>query len=177
MCLKKLFMFCAVSVLVSVSVMAWPINLTKPTTVFPIVEETTSTESTGTSTETSNSSTESSKVNDIDIESKNVLKGEDLAVFKVVYADLKTQVGDLQKENADLLKETKSKFFADLGLAFGFKDKTFNYGFAGDVGIRFGKSLIGKIGATYMFGSFADIKNISWNIDNLTVSATVGWEW
>ena len=177
MCLKKLFMFCVVSVLVSVSVMAWPISLTKPTTAFQTVEKTTSTESTETSTGTSNSSTESSKANEIDIDSKSVLKGEDLAVFKVVYADLKTNVADLQKENAELLKETKSKFFADLGLAFGFKNESVNYGFAGDVGIRFGKSFIGKVGATYMFGSFSDIKNISWNIENLTVSATVGWEW
>lgn len=177
MCLKKLFMFCVVSVLVSVSVMAWPVSLTKPTVAFQTSTETTVSESTETSTETSSNSTSSSKENEIDIESKKVLKGEDLEIFKVVYSDLKTNVADLQEENAKLLKETRSKFFADLGLAFGFKDKAVNFGFAGDIGMRFGSSLMGKLGATYMFGSFADIKNISWNIENLTVSATVGWEW
>lgn len=177
MCLKKLFMFCVVSVLVSVSVMAWPISFTKPTAGVMTNTSESVTESTETSSETSNSSTASSTEPEIDLESKKVLKGEDLEVFKIVYADLKQNVSDLQSENAKLLKETKSKFFADLGLAFGFKNKSVTYGFAGDIGMRFGKSFIGKLGATYMFGSFSDIKNISWNIENLTVSATVGWEW
>lgn len=176
MCLKKLFMFCVVSVLVSVSVMAWPVRFTKPTTGIMTNTEESVTESTETSNEISNNSTESS-TEEIDLDSKKVLKGEDLEVFKIVYADLKKNVSDLQSENAKLLKETKSKFFADLGLAFGVKNKAVTYGFAGDIGMRFGKSFIGKIGATYMFGSFSDIKNISWDIENLTVSATVGWEW
>ncbi len=195
MCLKKLFMFCVVLVLALGSVMAWPVTLKKPATIIETINGTV-TESKETSEETLTTSIESSdsvtpeavavKVDEdvVELETKKTLKGDELEEFKVRYADLKKDVNalivkndELVSDNAKLLKEKKSKFFADLGLAFGFENKSLMYGFAGDIGMRFGASFMGKLGATYMFGSFADIKNISWNIDNLTVSATVGWEW
>ncbi len=97
--------------------------------------------------------------------------------FVAEYTKLTVNVSELKEKNAKLLKEKKSKFFADAGLAFGIRDKSVSYGFAADIGMRFGSSVMAKIGATYMFGSFADLTNISWNIDSLTVSATIGWEW
>lgn len=196
MCLKKCFMFCVVLVLALGSVMAWPVTLKKPTTIVETINGK-ATESEVILNEISTNSTNSSEstvtpevvavVVDEDIvelETKKKLSGDELEEFKVKYADLKNDVNalirqndELVADNTKLLKEKKSKFFADLGLAFGFEDKALMYGFAGDIGMRFGSSFMGKIGATYMFGSFADIKNIGWNIDKLTVSATVGWEW
>ena len=34
-----------------------------------------------------------------------------------------------------------------------------------------------KTGATYMVGSFSDLKDFSWSLDKLTLTATIGWEW
>jgi hypothetical protein len=90
--------------------------------------------------------------------------------------ELNEQVDALYKDLQDALKEsTKTKFFADLGVAFGLKEKALNYGVTGDIGLRFGKGLMLKVGAVYMVGS--DFTNISWGLDNLTATATIGWEW
>ena len=90
--------------------------------------------------------------------------------------ELNEQVDALYKDLQDALREsTKTKFFADLGVAFGLKEKALNYGVTGDIGLRFGKGLMLKVGAVYMVGS--DFTNISWGLDNLTATATIGWEW
>lgn len=90
--------------------------------------------------------------------------------------ELNEQVDGLYKDLQDALAaSTRTKFFADLGAAFGVKEKTLTYGVTGDIGLRFGKGLMFKIGAIYMVGN--DFQNISWGIENLTMTATVGWEW
>ncbi len=71
----------------------------------------------------------------------------------------------------------KTRLFADLGVAFGFKGDSLLYGLTGDMGLKFGQGLMFKTGATYMVGSFSDIKDFSWSLDKLTLTATVGWEW
>lgn len=86
------------------------------------------------------------------------------------YAD--NLYGDLQ----EALKASKrTKFFADLGVAFGLQEKTLQYGMTGDLGVKFGCGLMVKVGAVYMVGS--DFGNISWGLDKLTATATIGWEW
>ena len=80
----------------------------------------------------------------------------------------------LQLQKA-LAESTKTKFFADLGVAFGLREKELEYGMTGDIGLRFGKGFMIKVGAVYMVGS--DFKNITWGLDNLTATATIGWEW
>ena len=72
---------------------------------------------------------------------------------------------------------TKTRFFADFGVAFGFSEKTILYGATADFGLKLGRGLMIKTGATYMIGDFSDFKNVEWSLDKLTVSATVGWEW
>lgn len=197
MCSKRLFMFCVVLVLALASATAWPVAIKKPVTIVEAIKAT-PTESSETSEETLTTSIESSELtvetpapvvpeldeDIVELDSRKSLKGADYEEFKTKYIQAKTDVyalmeknDELVADNTALLKEKKSKFFADLGLAFGFENKALMYGFAGDIGMRFGSSLMGKLGASYMFGSFADIKNISWNIDKLTVSATIGWEW
>ena len=99
-----------------------------------------------------------------------------LLVSKGTKDELNEQVDALYNDLQAALKEsTKTKFFADLGVAFGLKEKALTYGVTGDIGLRFGKGLMLKVGAVYMVGS--DFTNISWGLDNLTATATVGWEW
>ncbi len=95
----------------------------------------------------------------------------DLELNNALISAQSSQIESLKKE----LKATR--FFMDLGVAFGFKDKGVTYGVVGDMGMKFGQGFIVKTGAQYMVGNLNDIKNVAWSLDNLTVSATVGWEW
>lgn len=78
---------------------------------------------------------------------------------------------------AALKKEQSTKFFADFGAAFGFRSEMVQYGIVGDMGIRFGKGLMVKTGAQYMVGDFGKLELPTWSIENLSLTATVGWEW
>ena len=99
-----------------------------------------------------------------------------LLVSKGTKEELNEQVDALYKDLQDALAlEKRTRFFADLGVAFGLKEETLNYGATADIGLKFGYGLMFKVGAVYMVGS--DFKNISWGLDNLTATATVGWEW
>lgn len=95
----------------------------------------------------------------------------DIAMSNALNAALTQQVDALKKEL------NKTRFFMDFGVAFGFADKAVTYGAVADMGMKFGGGFIVKTGAQYMIGSFSNIKNVTWSLDNLTVSATVGWEW
>lgn len=75
-----------------------------------------------------------------------------------------------------LKRELKTtRFFADAGMAFGFKDQGVMYGVVGDMGIKFGSGLMTKVGVQYMLGDFKSLPQ--WSMENMTVSATIGWEW
>lgn len=91
--------------------------------------------------------------------------------------EIARQDQEIAEVKAAYAKEMGTKYFADLGAAFGFKDTKVQYGFVGDMGLRFGKGLMVKTGVQYMVGDLGQWKAPSWSIDNLTVSATVGWEW
>ena len=124
--------------------------------------ETTTTES------SSELSTISNKIDDLTLVSKGTK--EELKAELNTYTD-----GLYAALQAALKESTKTKFFCDLGAAFGVKDKALTYGVTGDMGLRFGKGLMVKIGAIYMVGN--DFQNISWGLENLTMTATIGWEW
>ena len=99
-----------------------------------------------------------------------------LLVSQGTKKELNTSVDALYKDLQDALAVNKrTRFFADLGAAFGLKEKALQYGATADIGLKFGCGLMVKVGAIYMIGS--DFKNISWGLDNLTATATVGWEW
>ena len=95
----------------------------------------------------------------------------DVAINQTLLANQINQNEELEKK----LKATR--FFTDFGIAFGFKDKGINYGVVGDMGIKFGKGFLTKVGVQYMLGDFSNIKNLQWSLENMTVQATVGWEW
>lgn len=76
-----------------------------------------------------------------------------------------------------LKKEVGTKFYANVGAAFGFKSTEIQYGVCGDMGIRFGKGFLMSVGVQYMLGDFGNIKLPDWNIEDMTVQAKIGWEW
>lgn len=76
-----------------------------------------------------------------------------------------------------LKKEIGTKFYANVGAAFGFKSTKIQYGVCGDMGIRFGKGFLMSVGVQYMLGDFGKVKLPDWNIEDMTVQAKIGWEW
>ena len=96
---------------------------------------------------------------------------QDLEMNSALIAAQSSQIESLKKE----LKATR--FFMDAGVAFGFKENGLNYGVVGDMGIKFGAGFLTKVGVQYMLGDLSDIKSLKWNLENMTVSATIGWEW
>lgn len=104
---------------------------------------------------------------------KAELKEELTAVADDFEAHINKLESDLQKEKYG------SKFFADLGLAFGLKDAV-QFGVCGDFGMRFGKGLMFKVGGQYMIGNADEVVGIlkhDWSLTNATVQTTIGWEW
>ncbi len=158
---RKFFVFLSLFLVLSSSVFALaPLKRATAETV----STTSAKAETTTTTPSSDSSELSEKIDGLLLVSKGT-KEELNERVDALYADLQ----------AALKESTKTRFFADLGAAFAVKDKTLTYGVTGDIGIKFGKGLMVKLGTIYMIGN--DFKNISWGLDNLTMTATVGWEW
>lgn len=109
------------------------------------------------------------KINDITEQVELVLAG----------VEAQASVIDMQQKQIDELekKNKATRFFADFGVAVGFKDEGVTYGATADMGLKFGKGLLFKVGTTYMIGEFKDFKNVSWSLNNLICTATIGWEW
>lgn len=87
------------------------------------------------------------------------------------------QNAEIARLAAALKKEQSTKFFADFGAAFGFQAEKVQYGVTGDMGIRFGKGLMVKTGAQYMLGNVGKLETPHWDIEDLSLTCTVGWEW
>lgn len=74
-------------------------------------------------------------------------------------------------------KDNAMHFFVNAGMAIGFKEYAPTWGLAGNFGTRFGNGWQVSAGAQYMLGDFTSIPSLKWSLDNLTVNATVGYEW
>ena len=81
----------------------------------------------------------------------------------------------VDKAESDAAELRRTKFFADIGAAFGFQDDGVHIGATGDMGLPFG-SFITKVGVQYMIGNLNDIKIPKWELKDLTVTCSVGWE-
>ena len=94
-------------------------------------------------------------------------------------AEAQTALVALQQEQIDILEAQakKTKFFADFGVAIGFKESGVTYGATMDMGLKIKKGLMLKVGTTYMIGSLSDFSSISWSLDNMIATCTIGWEW
>lgn len=191
MCVKKLSIF--LLVLLVASSFAWALPGAKkttqaatPTAVVEVPETSTSAESQS-STESVPSETSTNSEELLALMEKNdyLWGADDIKEVKSIVEDIALDIEVSNAINAaqtdqidSLKKELKAtRFFADAGVAFGFTEGGINYGVAGDMGIKFGKGLITKVGVQYMLGNLTDITNLQWNIENMTVQATVGWEW
>lgn len=109
------------------------------------------------------------KIEDITAKAEAVIKS----------AEAQTALVAIQQGQIDVLeRQVKStKFFADFGVAIGFKESGVTYGATMDMGLKIKKGLMLKVGTTYMIGSLSDFTNVSWSLDNMICTCTVGWEW
>ncbi len=74
-------------------------------------------------------------------------------------------------------RERQTKFFANAGAVIGFEDKLPTWGITGNMGMKFGRGLMIGTGINYMLGDFSHPIDLKWDLDNLSINATIGWEW
>lgn len=75
-------------------------------------------------------------------------------------------------------KEKQTKFFGNVGGVIGFKNSLPTWGITGNMGMKIGSGLMIGTGLSYMLGDFAKNPiNLEWSLDNLSINATIGWEW
>ena len=135
-----------------------------------------STESTSSKTTYQTSSDTSTSLDDL----KEYLDGKIIITpsQKDVLSDMVSNaIKDAFELEEQLKKEIGTKFYANVGAAFGFKSTKIQYGVCGDMGIRFGKGFLMSVGVQYMLGDFGKVKLPDWNIEDMTVQAKIGWEW
>lgn len=135
-----------------------------------------STESTSSKTISQTSSDTSTSLDDL----KEYLDGKVIITpsQKDVLSDMVSNaIKDAFELEEQLKKEVGTKFYANIGAAFGFKSTEIQYGVCGDMGIRFGKGFLMSVGVQYMLGDFGNVKLPDWNIEDMTVQAKIGWEW
>lgn len=111
----------------------------------------------------------SEKIQDITNQVKLVVAGVEAQQSVIGYQQ--SQIEALEKA------QKRARFFADFGVAVGFKEKGVTYGMTADMGLKFSKGFMLKLGTTYMIGELSSLKNMQWNLQNLICTATVGWEW
>ena len=135
-----------------------------------------STESTSSKTISQTSSDTSTSLDDL----KEYLDGKIIITpsQKDVLSDMVSNaIKDAFELEEQLKKEIGTKFYANVGAAFGFKSTEIQYGICGDMGIRFGKGFLMSVGVQYMLGNCGNVKLPDWNIEDMTVQAKIGWEW
>lgn len=180
MCSRKFFILCLVLVLALAQVSAWPTRAKEE----PVVETQPSVKAEQTSPEPS--ATMQSDVltrfseTSTNLENKVVVLGTDLSTLKSDMTDMAAAINMLVKDNTDLRESLKkangTKYLVDIGVAFGLTEKDVRLGAVGSMGIRFGKNFVSKIGIQYMACDLGKIELPKWNIQDMTVSATIGWE-
>ena len=106
----------------------------------------------------------------LDLEEKDAIIAE-LAEANAAQAD---QLAYIQGRYE---KEISSKFFTNVGGAFGFKDTKIQLGLVGNMGVRIGKGLTIGTGVQFMGFTLDNGIKCDWSADNLTINMTVGWEW
>ena len=177
-------------VLLVASSSAWALPGAKKTTQVVTapeeVQETSTSEDSQTLTESEvrEISTSLTKLSNL-LEENSILWGDKIEAVKEAATDVSYDVAvnnaliAAQGEQIESLKKElkKTRFFVDFGVAFGFKEKAITYGAVADMGMKIGTGLLVKTGVQYMIGDFSNLANVEWSLDNLSVSATIGWEW
>ena len=87
-----------------------------------------------------------------------------------------SQADEIATLSEQLRRETGTKAYARVGGVLGFDDLMPTYGVTGAIGLRWGGSFLTEVGASYIVGSIVDPLR-SFSLDNLQISASIGWEW
>lgn len=87
------------------------------------------------------------------------------------------QADAIAYQNGILEKEQSMKAFAATKAVIGFKDNIPTWGVGAEIGMRSGKGLMISTGANYMLGDFTSPLDLSWSLDNLSLTVGIGWEW
>lgn len=109
--------------------------------------------------------------------SELILKLEELQTdIEIVNADSKAK----DEQIAALASKAYGfHFYVNGGAVLGFKDAKPTLGAVLNVGVKFGGGWTAGTGAQYQLITFDSDKkfDLSWNIDKLSITATVGYEW
>lgn len=123
-----------------------------------------------------------------DLKDKLVLIQDDVRLMIADSIETEAKLAEVEKLNAqqadDLAylrgaydKETSTKAMAEVGAVLGFEDNEPVWGVSGAIGARFGKGFIAKLGAQYIIGDFESVPSLDPNLDRLTLTSSIGWEW
>ena len=119
------------------------------------------------------------------------LKGVN-AISDEMYSEALTSLNNLAEKNTTLSdenaynsgyiaglekKERQTKFFANTGVVLGFSNSMPTWGVTGNMGIKLGRGLMVGTGLNYMIGDFTSPVDLVWDLDKLSINATIGWEW
>ena len=93
---------------------------------------------------------------------------------------LQNELIDAQNQQIEALKKElkKTRFFADFGLSAGVKEDTVKLGILGEMGLKLPNQMIVKTGITWSAFDAKDLLKVpSLSIEDITISAAVGYEW
>lgn len=74
-------------------------------------------------------------------------------------------------------KEKQTKFFANVGGVIGFNNSIPTWGVTSNIGLKMGHGLMIGTGLSYTIGDFTTPVELKWDLDKLSINATIGWEW
>ena len=120
-------------------------------------------------------------------------RDELMAIVEEGYADqmaaegeigwLTDRIDELEAVNADqadtIARETGSKAYARLTSSIGFEDglTSPSLWLGGAVGARLGSGLLVDVGAEYKVAGFGPLAPVGAGVENLRLTASIGWEW
>lgn len=106
-----------------------------------------------------------------------------ISQLEVIEEDFKVMAADSEAKDKTieaLAKKANSvKFFVNAGGVIGFKNSVPTLGAVGNFGIKLGNGMQFQTGVQYQFITLGENRKIdlSWDLDKLSIAATVGYEW
>lgn len=88
-----------------------------------------------------------------------------------------TQADSIAYTKGQLDKATSTKTFANVKAVIGFEDMLPRWGVGGEIGLKLSSGFMLSTGASYMIGDFNSPVSLGWDLDSLSLSLGLGWEW